>query len=271
MEIDCRVSCTHVFCCPPLFCVQGIELVGNVFSAVIKRNTPIPCTKTRQYTTEEDNQTGLDISIYEGERPITTANNLLGESATMNAERAEAGFFQHLVLLPQLLAFSYSLPLSISFALSAAGEFHLDGIERAKRGEPKIDVTFQLDANGILTVTALDVTTKARANVTIANATGHRSSDEIDAMVAEAEKMAKDDAARLALIEARNELEAALYQVKSQVNTPPPNASLAWAPNAALSAEVERIQAWVDAASEGTPLSAFKAKMAELQAAVSRA
>ena len=158
--------------------------------------------------------------MFEGERPITTANNLLGE-------------------------------------------FHLDGIERAKRGEPKIDVTFELDANGILHVSALDITTKAAASVSIQNATGHRSSEDVEAMVAEAERMAKGDAARLQLIEARNELESALYSARDAMRTSGGDEQ--------LQGEVDRIGDWLEAAGQGTPLSALRAKTAELQSALARA
>jgi molecular chaperone DnaK (HSP70) len=94
------------------------------------------------------------------------------------------------------------------------GEFTIRGIEHAKRGVPQVDVTFELDANGILNVTAVDSKTKARAHISISNNRGRRSADEIDRMVAEAERLAKDDAKRLELIEARNELESLMYTAK---------------------------------------------------------
>jgi len=119
----------------------GIELTGKVMSAIIKRNTPIPVRKTKQYTTDEDWQDSVDVRVFEGERPLTDGNNLLGE-------------------------------------------FTISGIQRAKRGEPKIDVTFELDANGILHVTAIDVETKARANITISNSKGRLSTEEVDKCVA---------------------------------------------------------------------------------------
>ena len=104
----------------------GIETTGRIMSTIIKRNTPIPVRKTKQYTTEEDFQDAIDVCIYEGERSCTDGNNLLGE-------------------------------------------FKVTDIQRAKRGEPKIDVTFDLDANGILTVTAYDQTTRSKNHIVIAN------------------------------------------------------------------------------------------------------
>jgi heat shock 70kDa protein 1/2/6/8 len=208
----------------------GIELTGKVMSAIIKRNTPIPCKKTKQYTTEEDYQDAVDICIFEGERPLTDGNNLLGE-------------------------------------------FRITGIERAKRGEPKIDVTFELDANGILNVSAVDVNTKAKANITIANSKGRLSSDEVDKMVAEAERLAKDDAERLARTEAKNELEAALYQASEVAASVMASAITAKAKDKAnkLDEVVKALKAWVDIAPEDTPIGAFNDKMRELQLAVSSA
>ena len=87
----------------------GIETVGRVMSVIIPRNTAIPCTKMQIYTTEENYQTEVDVSVYEGERPKTSLNHFLGE-------------------------------------------FQITGIEKAKRGEPKVDVSFSIDSNGILTV-----------------------------------------------------------------------------------------------------------------------
>jgi heat shock protein 1/8 len=118
----------------------GIELTGKVMSVLIKRNTPIPVRKTKQYSTEEDYQEGVDIVVFEGERSVTDGNNLLGQ-------------------------------------------FNISGIERAKRGVPKIDVTFDIDANGILTVGAYDTATKARANITISNTRGRLSTEEVDRYV----------------------------------------------------------------------------------------
>jgi len=203
----------------------GIETEGKLMSTIIKRNTPIPVRKTKEYTTVEDFQTGLDIDIYEGERPITDANNHLGH-------------------------------------------FHLDGIERAKRGEPKIDVTLEIDANGLLHVTAFDKTTRSRANISITASTGHRSAEEIERMVEEAERLSKDDAARLARIEARNELETMVYHAKQVVSTATPSSAAA-AENIITS--VRSVEQWLsDVANQATPTSAFKNKLAELEAVLGR-
>jgi L1 cell adhesion molecule like protein len=92
------------------------------------------------------------------------------------------------------------------------GEFTISGIERARRGEPQVEVTFEIDANGILNVSARDKKTGAKAETTISNNRGRLSQDDIDRMVAEAEKFKKDDAEMLRRIEARNGLEQFIYR-----------------------------------------------------------
>ncbi|KAF0694888.1 Aste57867_14263 [Aphanomyces stellatus] len=92
------------------------------------------------------------------------------------------------------------------------GEFTISGIERAKRGEPQVEVTFEIDANGILNVSAKDKKTHAKAETTISNNRGRLSQEDIDRMVADAEKYKKDDAEVLRKIEARNNLEGFIYR-----------------------------------------------------------
>ncbi|CAK4626710.1 unnamed protein product [Aphanomyces euteiches] len=92
------------------------------------------------------------------------------------------------------------------------GEFEITGIERAKRGEPKLEVTFEIDANGILHVSCKDKKTGAKNQTTISNNRGRLSQDDIDRMVEEAEKYKKADALLLKRIEARNELEGFIYR-----------------------------------------------------------
>ena len=150
----------------------------------------------------------------------------------------------------------------IRFAPHFAAHFFLDGIEKVKRGEPKVDVTFEIDANGLLHVTAFDKTTKSSANITITASAGHRSAEEIEKMVEEAEKMKGEDAARLAHIEARNELESYCYHARQVVKS---------SDNDDLSAVVSRINGWLQDASEATPTSMFRAKLVELQTAVASA
>jgi len=153
----------------------GVEVEGKIMSTVVKRNTAIPCSKSSEYTTTENFQTSIDISIYEGERSCTDGNNMLGE-------------------------------------------FTITGVQRAKRGEPKVEVQFDLDANGMLKVTARDKATGAENNIVITNSKGRLSSDEVDKMVSEAQRFAQEDADYLAKAEARNELEALVYNVLDYVS-----------------------------------------------------
>jgi len=152
----------------------GIELEGKVMSVLIPRNTPIPCVKSREYTTCEDWQTEIDVVVFEGERPTTTANNKLGE-------------------------------------------FKISGVQRAKRGEPKVEVTFSLDANGILSVTAFDKVTGAQAKADIKADRGRLTDEDIERMVADAERYREEDLALARKIHLRNALEEAVYTVKSNL------------------------------------------------------
>jgi heat shock protein 1/8 len=128
----------------------GIELEGREMSTLIKRNTAIPCKKTRTYSTVENNQTSIDVVVYEGERQSVDSNNKLGS-------------------------------------------FVITGIEEAKKGEPKVDVTFILDANGILSVSAKDQVTGSEASCVIKNEKGRLGDADVARMVADAEKYRSQD------------------------------------------------------------------------------
>jgi len=143
------------------------------------------------------------------------------------------------------------------------GHFVIRGIERAKRGVPQVDVTFDIDANGILNVSAMDQTTKAVGSVTISNSVGHLSADQIESMVQDAERLKSEDAERLKRIEAKNELETAIYHAReaaSQRDSP------------RLQAVCEEVQSWLEGNDiASTPASKFKAKTSEVERAIQRA
>ena len=200
----------------------GIETVGSVMSTLIKRNTTIPCKKSHVFTTTENNQTAIDVRVFEGERPQTKDNNLLGE-------------------------------------------FEMAGILPAKRGSPQIDVTFDIDSNGILTVTAEDLMTGKKADIVIRNE-DRLSTEEVEKMVKDAEKFRQEDSQRMRVVECRGDLENFIYEVRTSLEDQNVALRLSEEDKQKLVDYTQDALSWLDsAANESTTAPMFNNKRRELE------
>lgn len=151
----------------------GIETMGGVFTKLVEKNTTIPCHKSETFSTAEDNQPGVDVYVFQGERAMARDNKLLGN-------------------------------------------FRLDGIAAAPRGMPRIEVSFDIDANGILSVSAKDQNTGKEQKITITASTNLSDSD-IERMVKEAQSHASEDKERKERVDLKNEADSICYQLERQI------------------------------------------------------
>ncbi len=151
----------------------GIETLGGVFTKLIDRNTTIPTRKSEVFSTAADNQTSVEIKVYQGERAMARDNRLLGV-------------------------------------------FQLVGIPPAPRGIPQVEVTFDIDANGILNVTAKDRATNNEQKITITSSSG-LSKEEVDKMAKDAESHQGEDRRKKDEIDARNRGDAMVYNIEKML------------------------------------------------------
>jgi molecular chaperone DnaK len=153
----------------------GVETLGGIMTKLIERNTTIPTRKTETFSTAEDNQTGVDVHVLQGEREMASDNMTLGK-------------------------------------------FRLEGIAPAPRGVPQIEVTFDIDANGILNVSAKDKATGKEQKIAITASTNLEKKD-VERLVREAQQHAAGDRKRRELVDARNQADTLIYQVEKSLKS----------------------------------------------------
>ncbi len=185
----------------------GIETMGGMFTKLVEKNTTIPTHKSQIFSTAEDNQPGVDVQIFQGERAMAQANKLIGN-------------------------------------------FKLDGISPAPRGTPQIEVSFDIDANGILHVTATDKASGREQKITVTAST-NLSKDDVARMVKEAQSHASEDEALKDNASARNEADRLCYLTEQQMAQMDGNLSEQSRSKAesAISAIRQKVEQQADAAS----------------------